>query len=91
MNDQHGAICGRPRIYVRNYDNLAGCWRFIAWRVYPVPGITTALLSQLATTGGAASSLFNLLDLLSERHVSRFFDPGDGCVSILYRPDIINC
>jgi preprotein translocase subunit SecY len=38
----------------------------------PVPGINHSVLSQLATTGGAAGSLFNLLDLLSGGTVSRF-------------------
>src|SRR5512133_746088 len=38
----------------------------------PVPGINTAVLNSLATGGGAAGSLFNLLDLLSGGTVSHF-------------------
>jgi preprotein translocase subunit SecY len=38
----------------------------------PVPGIDRAVLQQLTQTGGAAGSLFNLLDLLSGGTVSRF-------------------
>jgi preprotein translocase subunit SecY len=38
----------------------------------PVPGIDRAVLSSLANSGGAAGSLFNLLDLLSGGTVSRF-------------------
>lgn len=38
----------------------------------PVPGINRAVIEQLATGGGAAGTLFNLLDLLSGGTVSRF-------------------
>jgi preprotein translocase subunit SecY len=38
----------------------------------PVPGIDRNVLAQLAQAGGAAGSLFNLLDLLSGGTVSRF-------------------
>jgi preprotein translocase subunit SecY len=38
----------------------------------PVPGIDRAVLGQLATSGGAAGNLFNLLDLLSGGTVSTF-------------------
>ncbi len=38
----------------------------------PVPGINRAVLSSLTSSGGAAGSLFNLLDLLSGGTVSRF-------------------
>ena len=38
----------------------------------PVPGINREVLGFLATSGGAAGNLFNLLDLLSGGTVSRF-------------------
>ena len=38
----------------------------------PVPGIDREVLGALATSGGAAGNLFNLLDLLSGGTVSRF-------------------
>ena len=38
----------------------------------PVPGINTSVLQSLATGGGAAGNLVNLLDLLSGGTVSRF-------------------
>src|SRR5450756_737464 len=38
----------------------------------PVPGIDPTVLKSLATAGGAAGNLFNLLDLLSGGTVSHF-------------------
>jgi len=38
----------------------------------PVPGVNREVLTQLATGGGAASNLFNLLDLLSGGTISQF-------------------
>jgi preprotein translocase subunit SecY len=38
----------------------------------PVPGIDRAVLEQLTQTGGAAGSLFNLLDMLSGGTMSNF-------------------
>jgi preprotein translocase subunit SecY len=38
----------------------------------PVPGVNHAALAALASSGGAAGNLFNLLDLLSGGTVSRF-------------------
>lgn len=49
---------------------LLAVYRFAA--NIPVPGIDRAVLASLATSGGAAGNLFNLLDLLSGGTVSRF-------------------
>lgn len=49
---------------------LLAIYRFAA--NIPVPGIDRAVLAQLASSGGAAGNLFNLLDLLSGGTVSRF-------------------
>ncbi len=38
----------------------------------PVPGVNHSVLASLATAGGAAGTLFNMLDLLSGGTVSRF-------------------
>jgi preprotein translocase subunit SecY len=53
-------MCIRDRILYRLAANI------------PVPGINRDVLASLATSGGAAGNLFNLLDLLSGGTVSNF-------------------
>jgi preprotein translocase subunit SecY len=50
----------------------------------PVPNINRAVLTSLATSGGAAGTLINLFDLLSGGTVSNF---GNGRLSLHHCPD----